>query len=365
MEQPPVAGYGGDRQPSIGLDRLPYRVYRFRLQGMALGALCITAVLYENRAPAMLWALCAFTGLVWPHLAFLLATRSRSPYRAEIRNLLFDSAQAALWVPLMQFNLLPSVLLLTLVTVDKISTGVPRLWIHSLPVMALSLLLGSLATGFAFSPATSMRVILACLPMLLIHTITVSLASNRLVRKIREKNRLLDELSRTDALTGMHVRRHWQSLAARSLARYHADGVPATLGMLDVDHFKISNDRHGHSFGDEVLRAVAQAIRANLRDGDHAGRYGGDEFGIVFAATGIDQARARAEAILCAVRAIELKASPGTRITTASIGMAEAGRHADLQEWIEDADAALYEAKRTGRDRVVVSHGMRAWSAPA
>src|SRR5690606_34299143 len=99
--------------------------------------------------------------LGWPALAHAIARRSRDPYRAELRNLLVDSAIAGAWVPLLHFNLLPSVLLLTLTTVDKISSGVPRLWLRSLPGMGLALLASGLATGFAWAPSTSIAVMLA------------------------------------------------------------------------------------------------------------------------------------------------------------------------------------------------------------
>ena len=335
-----------------GIDRLPQRTFLFRLLGMGLGALCIASVLRENGASAPVWALCAFTGLLWPHLALFVARRSVSPYRTELGNLLLDSALAGFWVAMMQFNLLPSVLLFTLVTVDKISTGIPRLWLWSLPVFAVGLLSGGFATGFAVRAPTSTAVLVACLPMLMIHTISVSLAGNRLVQQVRHKNRLLDELSRTDSLTGLYVRRHWQSLADRALRLRQAEGIPATLLLLDVDHFKSANDRHGHSVGDDVLRAVAEAIRAGLRETDDAGRYGGDEFGVVLHATPPSDARLVAESIQREVRRIAVDGAPEATVTV-SIGIAAAdGRHGTLEEWIEDADVALYRAKRGGRDRI-------------
>lgn len=357
---PPEAAASAGHPPhtldgDLTLARLPQRVYRFRLLGMGLGALCIAAVLSENGAPAAVWAFWAFTGLAWPHLAYLFARRSGAPYRAELRNLLADSALAGLWVPLMDFNLLPSVLLLTLVTVDKISTGIPRLWLWSLPVMAAAVLAGGLLTGFAFRPATSMAVMLACLPMLLIHTIAVSLASNLLIHKIRDKNHQLDVLSRTDTLTGLNIRRHWQQLAVQALQRHRRDETPATLMMLDVDDFKRSNDVHGHAVGDEVLRAVAQAIRRHVGEDGAAGRYGGDEFGVVLTASGGNEARFVAEQIRREVEAIRLPAAPQARCTI-SIGLAEATRdHATLEQWLERADSALYRAKHAGRNQVATA----------
>ncbi|HEU4813339.1 MAG TPA: MASE2 domain-containing protein, partial [Xanthomonadaceae bacterium] len=189
--------------------QLPSLIYRLRLLGMALGGIAIAAVLHEQGAPWPEWAWLGFTAVAWPHVAYLVSSRSRDPYRAELRNLLLDSAIAGAWVPLLHFNLLPCVLLVTLTTVDKISSGVPRLWLRSIPGMVAGLLATGLATGFAFAPATSMTVLVACLPIILIHTIAVSLASYRLIRKVTRQNHLLDQLRRTDALTGLYSRGYW------------------------------------------------------------------------------------------------------------------------------------------------------------
>src|SRR3546814_1315826 len=130
----------------------------------------------------MAWALLLFSGLLWPQLARGSSQRSPNPERSERANLLVDSAISALWLTLMHFNLLPSALILTLATVDKINTGIRGLWQRSLPGMASAIVLGGLLTGFAFAPVTSMPVIIACMPILLIHTVAVSLNGYRLVR---------------------------------------------------------------------------------------------------------------------------------------------------------------------------------------
>jgi len=335
------------------LARMPRTIYRLRVLGMALGGLCIAAVLYENGASWMAWGILAFTGLAWPQLALYLAVRSRDPYRAEVRNLLFDSILAGMWVPLMQFNLLPSVLLVTLTTVDKISTGIPRLWLWSLPGMALAALAAGMLTGFNFRFETSMAVMVACLPMLLIHTIAVSLSGSRLIRRVRRQNRQLDALSRIDPLTGLDGRRHWQEQAEATLHEVHTQAKLAALLMIDIDRFKSINDQNGHAAGDETLRAVAKVIRETLRDGDYAGRYGGDEFSVVIQGTDETQAVMLAERIRGRVQA--LRPGPGPdRAVTVSIGVATAdARHPALRDWIEAADGALYRAKSAGRNRVV------------
>jgi diguanylate cyclase len=333
--------------------RLPRRIYRLRVLGMALAALCVAAVLQENQAPLTIWLWLLFTGLIWPQLALFIATRSETPYHTEIRNLLFDSTLVGMWVALMQFNLLPSVLLITLATVDKISTGIQRLWLWSLAAMALGCISAGLFTDFAFQPVTSMPVLLACLPMLLIHSIAVSQASYRLVREVKRQNRMLDELSRLDVLTGLSGRRYWLAQAEHLLQHRLDSGEAATLLMIDVDHFKSINDTYGHAIGDEVLRAVATVVRASTRNIDQAGRFGGDEFGLVLLGTGAQAARIVAERIRHGVEAIAVPGIPELRCTV-SMGIAEAsGSDTDLLDWLEAAGGALYRAKTGGRNRVV------------
>src|SRR5690606_23264961 len=163
-----------------------------------------------------------------------------------------------------------------------------------------------------------------------------------------------DELSRTDSLTGLHVRRHWLELAGRALRRHREERVPMVLMLLDIDHFKVANDHPGHSLGDDVLRIVAATIRKTLGQAGTAGRYGGDAFGLpvqatpphacALAASPLEASRAASPAGIAAMR--------GTRIT-ASIGMAMArASHTTVEQWIDDADAALYRAKRAGRGRI-------------
>jgi diguanylate cyclase len=339
------------------LARMPRQVYPLRVLGMGLGGLPLAVVLHENGAPLGSWLWLLFTALLWPQLALWLALRSAHPHRTEIHNLLFDSALAGIWAGLMHFNLLPSVLLVTLATVDKISTGVPRLWLQSLPLVLAGVLLGAAATGFAFEPETSLPVILACLPMLLIHTIAVSLAANRLIIRIREQNRQLDQLHRIDALTGLAGRRHWQQRAEAALLALREHGPPATLLMLDIDRFKQINDEYGHASGDDVLRLVAGILRRRLGEDDSAGRFGGDEFAVILAGIGRDSALAVAEGMRRDVGAVapSLPHLAGLDCSV-SIGVAEAEPgHGSVREWIEAADAALYAAKRGGRNRVVAA----------
>ena len=335
--------------------QLSRRVYPLRALGMGLAGLVVGVVLWERNAGLAAWLCMAAISFVWPHVAHLLSRRSADPYRAEIRNLLVDSALAVVLVTLMHFNLLPSVLLVTLTMVDKITTGIRGLWARSLPGMAGAAVAGAAFNGFQWAPETSMPVILACLPVMVLHTLSVSLVSYRLIRRVSRQNQLLDELRRIDALTGLYDRGHWQEQAEATLRRHHATDEPACLVMLDIDHFKQINDQHGHTVGDEVLRALARIVLSNVRATDCAGRYGGDEFAIVLRGMHLDGATAVAHRIREQVQALQLHDMPGLPFTT-SMGVATAAhRHSSLRAWTNAADAELYQAKAAGRNRVSAS----------
>lgn len=336
------------------LNRLPRLIYPLRVVGMGLGAVVAMVVLHERQAEPLAWVLVFCGGFVWPHLAWWLTRISANPQRAEVRNLLVDSAIAGAFVPLMHFNLLPSVLLVTLTTVDKISTGVRLLWLSSLPGMLAAGALTAWWTGGAVALDSSMRVVIASLPMLVIHTLSVSVSSHRLIRKVSRQNQLLDELRRVDPLTGLYGRTYWEQQAAVALQRFATTGEPACLMMLDIDGFKQINDGRGHIVGDDVIRAMSRIVRDSVRASDCAGRYGGDEFAILLRGTDMAQAEEIAERIRTEAECHRFRDHDALRFTS-SIGIAAANKHhASPREWVAAADAALYAAKRAGRNRVEI-----------
>lgn len=332
------------------LHNLHRRTYPMRTLGMGLAVLPVLVVLHELDAGWPAWAWTLFCSLGWPHVAWLRARHSRVPYRAELTNFMIDSAMAASLAPIMHFNLLPSAMLVTLATADKINAGVRGLWSRSLLGMLVAILVTSVLTGFQLDIATSTPVLLACLPLMVIHTLAVSVTSYRLVRKVQKQNLRLDELTRSDSLTGLQSRDHWQQQAGSMLVS-HGAGQPASMLLVDVDLFKAINDRHGHAIGDDVLRGIAAVIRAALPEGSHAGRLGGDEFAIVMPVDA-REAHAIAEGIRAGVATLDLPHLPSLR-SSVSIGSAAPPSHdADLRTWMEAADHALYRAKAAGRDRV-------------
>ena len=152
-----------------------------------------------------------------------------------------------------------------------------------------------------------------------------------------------------DRLTGAASREFLEQQAALELRRNQRNGGSLSLLVIDLDHFKRINDERGHVTGDRVLTAASGAIRDVLRSGDVFARFGGDEFVALLPDTEPDVAGDVAERVRQAIRAVDCDA-PGP--LTASIGLAESRPGDDFGQLFERADGALYEAKRTGRDRM-------------
>lgn len=171
---------------------------------------------------------------------------------------------------------------------------------------------------------------------------------------LREKNLELQELSVTDGLTGLYNRKHLMETLATEVARARRLEHPVSLLMVDLDHFKQYNDTYGHLAGDTLLTRVASLFRDLIRNIDYAARYGGEEFVLMLREVGPDGAVLAAERIRRKVAAERFGGERGE--ITLSIGVATFPEHGDTPKAIvASADAALYEAKRRGRNRVVLA----------
>jgi len=189
-------------------------------------------------------------------------------------------------------------------------------------------------------------------PAELLARVSAALRVKRLQDELRIRNTELEAASRTDALTGLPNRRHLQEhlAAAASAAQRHGHAV-AVL-MVDVDHFKSVNDQLGHAGGDHVLRRVALNLATACRAEDVAGRWGGEEFLVVSPVASVDGAAALGERIRSAAEA-EVIPVEGTDGLTVTVSVGVAVGCDDVESIVRDDDAALYEAKARGRNRVV------------
>jgi two-component system cell cycle response regulator len=178
------------------------------------------------------------------------------------------------------------------------------------------------------------------------------LIARQLFERVEEQERRMRELATTDQLTGLGNRHLFFELATRYLARAEREGRVLCMLVADVDHFKQVNDQHGHALGDRVLRAVGDVLRASSRKGDLVARFGGEEFVLLMPNCGAEDALAKAEKIR---RDCEQLDASGVRLTI-SIGVAcfDPGDPESLDSLFGRADKALYDAKRLGRNRVIM-----------
>ncbi|HET7769688.1 MAG TPA: diguanylate cyclase [Chloroflexota bacterium] len=212
--------------------------------------------------------------------------------------------------------------------------------------------------------------------MFVVVAVFIAALSGRLRRtsaQLEQANETLLRLALLDGLTGLANRRAFDDFLAREWRRSARERVPVSLLMLDVDHFKALNDRFGHAVGDDALRRVADVVRgAAGRPGDLAARYGGEEFAVVLGATTPEGAAAVGERLRHGVESLALNDVAEGAHLTASVGVATAlaaaepalnamgnqpgdGPCTSPQALLAAADAALFQAKRAGRNRVVAA----------
>lgn len=183
----------------------------------------------------------------------------------------------------------------------------------------------------------------------------------RLAEELRVANEKLQQIATHDALTGLPNRRLMDEMLHKFLAQARRGHKPLAMVILDLDHFKRINDDFGHDVGDVVLRTVAEVVLGSVRDSDLASRFGGEELVLVLPETGLEQASMVAERVREAIESTAIVAGGATVKVTASFGVAALEQPTDAcvkssgKALFKASDEALYEAKRAGRNRVVVA----------
>jgi len=165
----------------------------------------------------------------------------------------------------------------------------------------------------------------------------------------------LERLANTDELTGLPNRRHFLETVRKEIVRSRRFGKSLSVGMVDIDNFKKVNDVHGHGVGDLALQHVARTMTHGQRAIDVVGRLGGEEFCILFPETGMDAGTVAAERVVKVLADSVLEHGDLKLRLTVSIGLAEHAHGEDVDALLKRADDALYEAKRSGKNRVCTS----------
>lgn len=328
------------------------RMYLPRSIGLGIGFFAVAAALYPSHPPIWMWIAMIVHGYGWPHMAYQLAKRSRQPYAAERRNLIYDSLGGGFWAGAMGISPLPTVTVLSMMAMNNIASGGLRLFVLGL----LAQVAGALVAYKMFLPALFPHVtqlqVFACLPMLVIYPMAIGLVCYRVAVQLSRSKKALEKLSTTDSLTGLMNHGAWKDRLALEFNKCQKHNRQHSVALIDIDHFKTINDTYGHITGDNVLKQLSNALSASLRQTDLAGRYGGDEFCVILPDTSLTQAIEILERLRRTVHEHAHSALPDLKLSL-SIGVAAYGTHqTDAGLWLHEADMALYDAKSAGRNRV-------------
>ncbi|GAB2198319.1 GGDEF domain-containing protein [Sessilibacter sp. MAH4] len=179
------------------------------------------------------------------------------------------------------------------------------------------------------------------------------IAVNRMA--LKKANKTLEEISITDQMTRLYNRSHWENCLLQEFKRHARHNEMASLIMFDIDHFKKVNDTYGHHPGDVVIKSVAQELLNSKRDIDIAGRYGGEEFGVILVGVDAEKAYYFAERLRKNISELLIEVDDHKIRFTISLGIAEISSQQECHtDWIKCADAALYASKRGGRNRTTI-----------
>jgi diguanylate cyclase (GGDEF)-like protein len=349
-------------------ERQSLRIGRFLMAAGTSLLACVALVLcaFLGLLPWRV-ALEGTAGVVTLMLGFYALFRSGLNLRFADPSLTSEQVAAAiLFLAYINYHAGPAREALTLFYLVAMLFGVLRLNAARLMVLAM-LALGAhgvvLQLSYARDPAMDVRaaltefaVLMVVLPWFAVmggyvNRLRVRLAESH--HELREALERIEQIAVRDELTGIYNRRYLVEALGRERSRAERLAEPFSVCLVDVDHFKSINDRFGHAAGDAVLRRLAQLVPAELRGVDLFGRLGGEEFLVIVPGTGREGAAACAERVRQRVATTIFPEVAGGGCLTASIGVATYAAPEPVDATLARADAALYQAKAAGRDKVV------------
>ncbi|MFT4438698.1 putative bifunctional diguanylate cyclase/phosphodiesterase [Caballeronia sp. 15715] len=321
--------------------------YRIRIFGATAGLLSATPIAMSDRAITLPLIGFAMALLLWPHLAYMVARRSMDPVSAERRNLLIDSIFAGAVVALLNFRLVPSMIVLLSVAMNSIAVGGIRRMFWGCIASALGAIVGIGLFGGHVTGVTEPYSTLAMLPMMVFYPLFIGKFAHDASTRLADKTRQLKALSELDALTGLLNRTTFIASLDRLLRACTGKTTVVGIIFIDLDNFKVINDSLGHKTGDRVLTRLSGRLMRISEQGGLICRYGGDEFvAAVQVASAKDLSFIATKIISDMSRDVSID---GTRLKLgASVGISVFPENAvDATSLITRADAAMYRAKHS------------------
>ncbi len=353
------------------------RFYVLRIIGCIFGFLPICVTFYNLNVPALYWFYAVFGCFMWPHIAYYTSIHSSDSNKADLRHCLFETFLAGSLLPMMSFNLLPSITLFCMFSTNNIGFSGLRFFLKGVVCFLIGIFIAIPFTGVAVEINTSVTLVLSCIPALIFYPLAVSCMAYDLARslnktratltqqnekletaniKIKEQRDLLDNLSKVDDLTGIPNRRQFDEYLEKQWQNGLRSDSVLSLIMIDIDYFKEYNDNYGHGKGDECLKKVAKALSDSIRrPNDMLARYGGDEFVCVLPLADLEGAKNIAEDMRKNIISLAVPHfhSSVADYVTISLGTAtiKPDRHLSTATLLKAADQTLYKAKSISRNR--------------
>lgn len=348
--------------------------------------MCFAALALDlwGRGSSAMWLSLGLIFLVYPHIATLITRRADDPLKTEFRLITLDALLIGMAVAALHF---PLWLTFTLWLGSSLNSAIfdgARGLLHATMALLAGALVSVALFGFKFVPEQGWGSTLLLIVGMSAYLLAIGLASHsrtqqmrlareklrlgeqalsesnaRLQHQLDQNNRLQAQLAEQairDPLTGLFNRRYLETVGPHELARCTREGTELALMMIDIDHFKLINDRYGHLGGDEVLRSLAAMLIDSVRASDVACRFGGEEFLLLLPNMGAQGAIDRAQQWRNRFDAMRVESNGDVIKATLSIGIALHPRDgSSVQALTRAADSALYQAKAQGRNRVLLA----------
>lgn len=236
------------------------------------------------------------------------------------------------------------------------SKGLGLIW-ASLSIVAIIAIYLAELNGISFKPILHNLELVYFLSSLILMVFILALVtifellSGQLITRLNSALNKINELAMRDELTGIYGRREVLRLLEMEIHRSTRKNTPLSLALMDVDAFKQINDTYGHSIGDSVLKSLSSTIEKNKREIDHFGRYGGEEFLLIMVEADQKAAQIIVERLTEKIKALTFDVN--LPAVTLSIGLCQFDRSMNMNEFIANADKAMYQAKASGRNRII------------
>ena len=267
-----------DRTPAAGI-AFAKRVRQPRILGCGLSFLFVATAIYPGTWT--LWGLMLFNGFIWPLIAYQLAIRSASVYRAELRNLHLDCVLAGFWVVAMQFSVLPSLLLISMAAMNCVVAKGNLFMLQGLLANALGVLGGGAVFGFSLTTETPSCVVWACMPMLVVYPIVVGSASYRLAQQLFSQQKALTIVSSLDEGAVMS-HSDWLYELAQAFHRCRCSTAQATLACICIESFHSLHAQYGEVVMNALSIRLGRLIQDGVRSSDFVSRKRPGEFWVLF-----------------------------------------------------------------------------------